>query len=233
MAGKHITKKQSDDLYRLLKFIHDTLVDNGITYWIIGGTLLGAIRHQGLIPWDDDGDIAILRRDSKKFEKLRPLFEKAGYGIDNETEKGTKCLKNHSCSYLISGKELSCDVFIMEEDKKGRVTFADPYWTEAENGGVKCYFLKDHLYPLLPLRFGNFYMFGPNNSILHLNTCYGDDWNSKSMMLYNHRTGKWGSGKKHSMKDNEYFGLTPPRNTCSSTIPDNNIGCTIRKSRSK
>lgn len=47
--------------------IHKICVDNNIKYSMIGGSLLGALRHQGFIPWDDDIDIAMTYDNYKKF----------------------------------------------------------------------------------------------------------------------------------------------------------------------
>lgn len=56
--------------YKMLKDIASFCDANDIQYYIIDGTLLGAIRHGGFIPWDDDIDIGMDLRNYKKFLKL-------------------------------------------------------------------------------------------------------------------------------------------------------------------
>lgn len=56
-----------DKILEVMKFIDKVCRDNGIVYYIMGGTALGAIRHGGFIPWDDDLDIFMTPREYEKF----------------------------------------------------------------------------------------------------------------------------------------------------------------------
>ena len=50
-----------------MRDVHEVFLANSVQYWIIGGTLLGAIRHKGIIPWDDDLDIGMTTSFESRF----------------------------------------------------------------------------------------------------------------------------------------------------------------------
>lgn len=64
-----LTKLRTTQI-RMLDALHKICKEHGLTYWIDFGTLLGAVRQKGFIPWDDDLDVSMPIKDYKKFLKI-------------------------------------------------------------------------------------------------------------------------------------------------------------------
>ncbi|MCR5670851.1 MAG: LicD family protein [Butyrivibrio sp.] len=64
------TKQIQDTIIKILKSFAGICEKHNLRYYLIDGSMLGAIRHHGFIPWDDDLDIAMPREDYEKFCKI-------------------------------------------------------------------------------------------------------------------------------------------------------------------
>ena len=83
---------------------------HGINYWLDGGTLIGAVRHKGYIPWDDDIDISMLREDYDKFMRL--------FNAENERYKCHSYENDKDILYPLC-KVLDTHTVLYEPDKTG------------------------------------------------------------------------------------------------------------------
>ncbi len=73
MNDANLTQKQIQSVcLDMLRLVDRICAEEDIPYFLSGGTLLGAVRHQGFIPWDDDIDIMIPRPDFERFLAAAP-----------------------------------------------------------------------------------------------------------------------------------------------------------------
>lgn len=86
MTQHTLTNSQSDAIKSVirenLQVIHDFCEQHKLTYYLSDGTLLGAIRHKGMIPWDDDADICMPREDYNRLLSLAEALPKP-YKLDH------------------------------------------------------------------------------------------------------------------------------------------------------
>lgn len=186
LEDKYIDKKDSIQIYKNLKDIDRIFNKNNIKYIIEAGTLLGAVRHKGLIPWDDDADISIEDKYFNKFLSLKDEFRKNGYGM----VKISLCYK----LYPLNGKSIKgkiykypfVDVFFIKDYGK--------YYHYSNKNALKtwpkAYYTHDQFNKIRYYKFGNLRLPSISKPISHLNILYGPNWNKEVQIWYDHRNDK-------------------------------------------
>ncbi|NBI31390.1 LicD family protein [Enterorhabdus sp. P55] len=85
--------------------------DNGLRYWIEFGTLLGAVRHGGFVPWDDDLDVGMVRPDLERLRKVAQRDDR--YRITEVFDAAVHC-RQIRFRYADEGKPFFIDLFVYD-----------------------------------------------------------------------------------------------------------------------
>jgi phosphorylcholine metabolism protein LicD len=173
-------------LYLVIKYITEFLEENEIDYCIESGTLLGCVRHEGIIPWDNDLDIMIFKDGYFKLKKLINKYTNEHHTIVNTTP-GYKIFYDNDCYG---------ELFVYDFDEKMDLyRMAYPYINHYDNQSdynqsnynndlyIPTFltsdiyynyqiYKKDSLFPTKKTLFEDFYVRTPNNIIDILNNTY-------------------------------------------------------------
>jgi len=171
-------------LYRMMLFTHNILIKNKISYYASCGTLIGSLRHKGIINWDDDVDIEVSYKDIPLImsKKVKTQFEKKGFLVRYHHEKGSKDRYDWVkilTKTKINGHRMALDIFPMIvklEESSGR--YRTYFSSKIVNSIWPKYFLYlDELAPLRKEKFGDGFVIVPANAEQALSRAYGKDWN--------------------------------------------------------
>jgi phosphorylcholine metabolism protein LicD len=164
----NISPNTALNLYQLMKDTHEILVKHKINYWIEGGTLLGAVRHKGIIPFDDDLDIGVMHDDEIRLQDALIDLQELGYKL---SFKNFYSLCNKVC----------IDIFIFHI-KDNKVIHTN---INARNKYPNEYFYIEELFPLKKYQFGKIEVWGPQQFRGNLDRVY-PEWDKYAVIQQPH-----------------------------------------------
>lgn len=161
-------------IYDLLQQVTCELDRNNIKYIITSGTLLGSVRHNGMIPWDDDSDVSIVMNDDDDIIKTKQTVLDCLKVLDNNNINSYE----HSVGNILVShfyNTSSCvDIFFLKatneisENGDKIYRYLEPFDTKYPNE----YYLHNEIFPIREYNFGPIILKGPNNPIDFLDRTY-------------------------------------------------------------
>ncbi len=193
-----ISEEERGRFYEILVELDEIFNDHQIPYWGISGTLLGAVRHQGMIPWDDDVDLVIKHHDRFLLESLLPLFHQRGLELINYGNSMYKIFpKNGDPIRAENGVESPwkypfIDIFLIHRlvDHFAIVSIPNPFldvYPSREGAKGWSLDLEDLRFPIQRTPFGPMELPIPNNARKILDKEYGNDWERVAYLQYFHK----------------------------------------------
>lgn len=199
-------KKTILKLYQITKDVDEVLAHHNIPYWIDFGTLLGAVRHKGIIPWDDDVDICIEGKDEKAFVRLTAIFEKLGYGmvpmffgyklfyLDGVHVENVDGVYNFPSLDIFIREWKGSKLYYVTRKRKKRMIWA-------YRDGKEIYSTFNEIYPLKKYTFGEMVVSGPHKPEPGLTYNFGNDWFEVAYQSFLHETTKMVKKVKMKLTD--------------------------------
>lgn len=204
---KYVNQEIVNEIYSLLDTIDKILTENKIDYWMDGGTYLGAIRHKGLIPWDDDGDLQIWSKDESALLNLKFEFGKHNIILKN-TWFGYKLY--YDTAKKINGSPWlypAIDIFPVSL-VNGKLKYT---YKKAQHIFSKCHHDYKKLYPLERYEFGPLKLLGSSkdDTESYFDKCYGEDWNTHAYQTFDHENERMIKKRKIKLHDHEKLPAIP------------------------
>jgi phosphorylcholine metabolism protein LicD len=167
-----------DMLYGLMSDTHKIFKECNVDYFAESGTLLGAIRHHDLIPWDDDLDIGIFEKDMEIVAKnVLPKLSKLGYTVHLSGDIMKVVIPDMSIiekKYNRLWGSPCLDIFVHTKVGDKYVYNSLNHRTRWENA----YIYASEMFPLREYKFGSITIKGPKNGLGYCDRLY-PDWRRK------------------------------------------------------